>query len=79
MMLWIENYGEDIDGNRGVKKHRYAIEESDRPQIKEQVQEYLSSLNEDEDQDTELDIVLLDYVTHEEVYFTIKIKDYMCV
>lgn len=76
MMHWIENYGEDIDGNRGVKTHRYSIEESDRPQIKEQVQEYLSSLNEDEDPDTELDIVLIDPVSEVEVYFTIRIKDY---
>ena len=77
MMHWVENYGEDIDGNRGVKTHRYAIEESDRLQIKEQVQEYLSSLNEDEDPDTELDIVLIDPVSEVEVYFTIKIKDYV--
>lgn len=77
MLRWTESYGEDIDGNRGVKTHRYAIEESDRPQIKEQVQEYLSSLNENEDPDTELDIVLIDPVSEVEVYFTIKIKDYV--
>ena len=77
MLRWTESYGEDIDGNRGSKINCYAIEESDRPQIKEQVQEYLSSLNEDEDPDTELDIVLIDPVSEVEVYFTIKIKDYV--
>lgn len=75
MLRWTESYA---DGSRW-KKTCYSIEESDRPQIKEQVQEYLSSLNEDEDPDTELDIVLIDPVSEVEVYFTIKIKDYMCV
>lgn len=77
MMHWIENYGEDIDGNRGVKVHRYAIEESDRPQIKKQVEEYIASLDNLDEADEELEVVLLDYVTHEEIYFTIKIKDYV--
>jgi len=76
MLRWTESYGEDIDGNRGSKINCYSIEESDRPQIKEQVQEYLSSLNEDEDPDTELDIVLIDYVSEEDIYFTINVKDY---
>jgi len=72
-----ENYGEDIDGNRGEMRVFYEIEQSDEETIKEQVQEYLSSLNEDEDPDTELDIVLIDLVSEEDIYFTIRIKDYI--
>lgn len=77
MLRWTENYGEDIDGNRGSKRNCYAIEESDRPQIKEQVKEYFKSLEyEDVYMDEELDIVLIDPVGEVEVYFTINIKDY---
>jgi len=77
MLRWTESYGEDIDGNRGIKRTCYEIEESDVEAIKEQVAEYLSSLNEDEDRDTELDIVLIDPISEVDVYFTIKIKDYL--
>lgn len=78
MLRYTENYGEDIDGNRGEMRVFYEIEQSDEETIKEQVQEYLSSLNEDEDEDpdTELDIVLIDPVSEEDVYFTINVKDY---
>lgn len=76
MLRYTENYGEDIDGNRGEMRVFYEIEQSDEETIKEQVREYLSSLNEDEDPDTELDIVLIDPVSEEDVYFTINVKDY---
>lgn len=76
MLRYTENYGEDIDGNRGEMRVFYEIEQSDEETIKEQVREYLSSLNEDEGPDTELDIVLIDPVSEEDVYFTINVKDY---
>ena len=53
------------------------IEVEDEPQIKEQVQEYLDECGEDNDPDSELEIVLFDSVTDEEVYFTIRVKDYV--
>lgn len=70
-------YGADADGNRGVTRISYEIEAEDEPQIKEQVQEYLDECGEDNDPDSELEIVLFDPVTDEEVYFTIRIKDYV--
>lgn len=76
MKRYIENYGEDIDGNRGVPRVCYEIEPSDYDTIKPQVDEYLSSLNEDEDPDSTLVVNLIDPITEEDVYFTINIKDY---
>jgi len=76
MVRYVESYGQDIDGNRGQSQVFYEIEQSDEDDIKAQVEEYLACLDEDEDPDTELDIVLIDQVSEEEVYFTINIKDY---
>ena len=69
-------YGADADGNRGITRISYEIEAEDEPQIKEQVQEYLDECGEAEDPSEDLDIVLFDPVTDEEVYFTIRVKDY---
>lgn len=76
MKRYIENYGEDIDGNRGIPVTFYEIEPSDYATIKPQVDEYLSSLNEDEDPDSTLVVNLIDPVTEEDVYLEINIKDY---
>lgn len=70
-------YGADLDGNRGVTRISYEIEAEDEPQIKEQVQEYVSSLNEDEDPDDTVEVVLIDSISEEEVYFTVRVKDYV--
>ena len=70
-------YGADLDGNRGVTRISYEIEAEDEPQIKEQVQEYVSSLNEDEDPDDTVEVVLIDPISDEEVYFTVRVKDYV--
>jgi len=74
MKRYIENYGEDIDGNRGVPRVCYEIEASDYDTIKPQVDEYLSSLN--EDPDSTLVVNLIDPVTEEDIYLEINIKDY---
>lgn len=76
MVRYIENYGEDIDGNRGKAQIFYQIEQSDEDDIKAQVEEYLATLEEDEDEDTTLDIVLIDPISEEDIYFTVNIKDY---
>lgn len=70
-------YGADADGNRGITRISYEIEAEDEPQIKEQVQEYVSSLNEDEDPDDTVEVVLIDSISEEEVYFTVRVKDYV--
>lgn len=69
-------YGADADGNRGVTVVDYEIEASDYDAIKPQVDEYLASLNEDEDPDSTLVVSLIDPVTEEDVYLEINIKDY---
>ena len=71
------HYGADLDGNRGVTRISYEVEAEDEPQIKEQVQEYVSSLNEDEDPDDTVEVVLIDSISEEEVYFTVRVKDYV--
>lgn len=70
-------YGADADGNRGVTRISYEIEAEDEPQIKEQVQEYLDEYGEDEDYEGAVVVVLFDPVTDEEVYFTVRVKDYV--
>ena len=71
------NYGEDLDGNRGVTQISYEIEASDEQEIKGQVQEYSSSLSEDEDPDDTVDVVLIDPVSEEDIYFAVRVKDYI--
>ena len=77
MHSYIECYGQDIDGNRGQKMRTYEIDDDDEEEIKAQVQEYLSTLEEDEDPDPTLDIVLICQITEEEVYYTIRVADYV--
>ena len=69
-------YGADADGNRGVTRVSYEIEAEDEQEIRDQVQEYHDECSEDNDPDDTLEIVLFDPVTDEEVYFTIRVKDY---
>jgi len=76
MKSWIENHGEDIDGNRGMQTVCYEIEDSDREDILPQIEEYLSSLNEDETPDSTLVVSLIDPITEEDIYLEINIKDY---
>lgn len=68
-------YGADADGNRGVTRVSYEIE--DEPEIREQVREYLDECSESNDPDDELEVVLFDPVTDEEVYFAVRVKDYV--
>ena len=70
-------YGADADGNRGITVVDYEIEAEDEPEIREQVREYLDECSEGNDPDDTLEVVLFDPVTDEEVYFTIRIKDYI--
>ena len=70
-------YGADADGNRGVTVVDYEIEVEDEPEIREQVQQYLDECSEDNDPDDTLEVVLFDPVTDEEVYFTVRVKDYV--
>lgn len=69
-------YGADADGNRGITVVDYEIEVEDEPEIREQVQQYLDECSEDNDPDDTLEVVLFDPVTDEEVYFTVRVKDY---
>lgn len=77
MLSYYVNYGEDIDGNRGVRKLIYELTKDDEDEIKAQVQEYLSTLEEDEDPDPTLDIVLICPITEEDVYYTVRVADYV--
>ena len=70
-------YVADADGNRGETRVFYEIEAEDEPEIKEQVQQYLDECREDNDPDDTLEVVLFDPVTDEEVYFTVRVKDYV--
>ena len=76
MRSYIESYGQDIDGNRGQKMWFHEIDKDDEDDIKAQVQEYLSTLNEDEDPDDTIEVVLICPNTEEDVYFTVKVGSY---
>ena len=77
MRAYYETYGEDIDGNRGVRTLIHELTKDDEEEIKAQVQEYLSTLEECEDPGPTLDIVLICPITEEDVYFTIRVADYV--
>lgn len=70
-------YGADADGNRGVTVVDYEIEAEDEPEIREQVREYLDECGREDEDPDELEVVLFDPVTDEEVYFTVRVKDYV--
>lgn len=73
-------YGADADGNRGVTRVSYEIEASDEQEIRDQVQECISSFDDYflvEDPDDTVDVVLIDPVSDEDVYFTVRVKDYV--
>ena len=79
MKCYYENFGEDADGNRGVKTLFYEIEESDNEEIKEQIIE--QSIENGEipdklivslycyliDDNVEVEIKTTDYLTNEEI------------
>jgi len=79
MKCYYENYGEDIDGNRGVKTLFYEIEENDREEIKEQIIE--QSIENGEvfcklivslycyliDDNIEVEVKTVDYLTNKEI------------
>ena len=70
-------YGADADGNRGITVVDYEIDSDDECEIREQVLEYIDMCGESNDLSDELEIVLFDPITDEEVYFTIRVKDYV--
>ena len=76
MRAYYENYGADIAGNRGVRTLIHELTKDDDEEIKARVQEYLSVLEAAEDPDDTLEVLLISPITEEDVYFTIKIKDY---
>ena len=77
MRSYYENYGQDIDGNRGQKTLIHELTKDDDEEIKAQVQEYLSTLEEAKDPDDNLEVVLICPITEEDVYFTIRVADYV--
>ena len=77
MRSYIESYGQDIDGNRGQKMWFHEIDADDEEEIKAQVQEYLSTLEEGEEPGPTLDIVLVCTITEEDVYFKVRVADYV--
>ena len=77
MRSYIECYGQDIDGNRGQKMWFHELTKDDDEEIKARVQEYLSVLEAAEDPDDTLEVLLISPITEEEVYFTIRVADYV--
>lgn len=75
MKKWTENYGEDADGNRGKMRDFYEIEASDYDTIQPQVEEYLQTLNEDQDPDEFITVVLIDPETGEDVYLEVCVRE----
>lgn len=67
-------YRADADGNRGETRVFYEIEAEDEPEIRKQVQQYLIDYYNPDDT---LEAVLFDPITDEEVYFTVRVKDYV--
>ena len=77
MHSYWEDYGQDIDGNRGQRILIRELDSDDDELIVEQIKEYLSTLEEDEDPSETLEVLLICPKTDEDVYFTIRIADYV--
>lgn len=73
MITWVENYGEDIDGNRGVEMHFYDIEDGDKYEITEQIKACL----EQEPELKAMTVTLVCPVTQAKVDFEVNVKDYL--
>jgi len=77
MVTYVEDYGRDIDGNRGQKMRFWELDKDDEPYIIEQIKEYQEQLDEDEDLPEELEVHFICPITEEDVYFTIKPRHYL--
>jgi hypothetical protein len=71
MKTWLENYGEDVDGNRGRLTRFYELEDSDTPEIIKQIK----ALAEPEQELMVVTLVCPE--TGEDIDFEIKVKDYV--
>ena len=69
------NYGADADGNRGTPVSFYELDDSDTPEIVDQIIEFIESSG--ELPQTEFTVHLIDPVTDEDVSFDINPFDYM--
>lgn len=77
MTVYKENYGSDIDGNRGRIMFEYEIDEDDRDTIVEQLRYMLEDLQEDEDYPEEMEITLICTYSDEDIQFMVTVKDYL--
>ena len=68
-------YGADADGNRGTPVSFYELDDSDTPEIVDQIIEFIESSG--ELPQTEFTVHLIDPVTDEDVSFDINPFDYM--
>lgn len=68
------NYGADIDGNRGIKVYEYEIEESDGYEIVKQLRE---ALDEGANADGVFEVSLLCPYTEEMIDIEVTISDYI--
>lgn len=75
------NYGADADGNRGISFWEYELEESDEPEILEQLvemqDEYYNEKTQEVDWPKTLSITLVSDHTGEVVDFDINPRDYI--
>jgi hypothetical protein len=77
MITYIENYGEDIDGNRGVPTRMYELEPSDRDMVIEAIQDQVPYLLDDYDSSTTAEIELLCPITDNMITIEIYIGDWL--
>lgn len=70
----VENYGEDIDGNRGILMVSYELDEDDAPEIEKQLRDYLEESG--EHPEPPFTVYLIDPITDEDVEMEIDPEDY---
>ena len=75
MITYEENYGEDADGNRGIKKTCAELESSDEAEIREQiraqyepgVEDYIIYMTDSCENEYEFEVNIEDYFTYDEI------------
>lgn len=79
MICYKELYGADADGNRGQWVWECELEESDRPEIEEQVAQYIkdNGLESEDEYPETIDIVLVNPYNDEDYTSEVDVKEYV--
>ena len=77
MKVYKENYGADIDGNRGRIVTEHEVDDDDFDNIYNQIQAMVEDLEETETLPECVEITLICPISDEDIQFEVYVKDYL--